>query len=93
MTQGRIAVGSVARIVLVALAVGALASGCGKRQTRPAAKAPAHFTARAIRLAFASAGIALHDPAPNGSRPHLFATVTMLVSVEPDPDWRVAANV
>jgi hypothetical protein len=88
--RSRVTVAALAQTVCLVVVV----AGCGGKQVATATtKAPATFTAREVNRAFASVGLRLHDPAPTGSSPHLFVTVTMLTSVRPHDGWSVAAYI
>lgn len=88
--RSRVTVAALAQTVCIAVVV----VGCGGKQAAaPTTKTPATFTVREVSRAFASVGLRLHDPAPPGSTPHLFVTVTMLSSVRPHEGWSVAAYI
>jgi hypothetical protein len=68
--------------------------GCGGQQARTTkSKTPTAFSVRAVSRAFASVGLELHNPAPSGSSPHLFVTVTMLASIRLHQGWSLAAYI
>jgi hypothetical protein len=89
--RSRVTIAAALAQTSVVVVIAALAVGCGSRQA--ATKTPARFTARAVKQAFASVGLELRDPAPSGSSPHLFATVTMLTSLRPHLGWTIAAYI
>jgi len=93
--RSRATVAALAQTVCLVVVMTAVVVGCGggKHAVVQTKKTPATFTAREVSLAFASVGLRLHDPAPSGSSPHLFVTVTMLASVRPHEGWSVAAYI
>jgi hypothetical protein len=88
--RSRVTVAALAQTVSLVVVV----VGCGgKHAATPTTKTPSTFSARAVRQAFASVGLRLHDPAPSGSSPHFYVTVTMLTSVRPHDGWSVAVYI
>lgn len=90
----RVTVATLAQTVCLVVVMTAVVAGCGgKHAAVQTKKTPARFSAREVSQAFATVGLRLHDPAPSGSSPHLFATVTILTSVRPHEGWTVAAYI
>ena len=82
---------TIAAVALIAV----IAAGCGSRHAANTSttKTAVYFNARAVKRAFASVGLGLHDPSPSGSAPHYFVMVTMLTSDRPHRGWTIAAYI
>lgn len=92
--RSSVTVAALTRTACLVIVLTSVLAGCGgKHATTPTSKTRSAFTAREVRRAFAGVGLGLRDPAPSGSSPHLFVTVTMLTSVRPHGGWSVAAYI